>query len=791
MNTFFQKNKNFIILILSCLMVVCFLISFTFMPKTASAVDSQDRSDLQEYMNKEMDELEYNISHISVDTENSATFNFEINLKRGSFREYFDIFNETKDSLKRAHFGQCSNYAYNEWSLALVNIDLLKGMVPSGYNIQVKNSFWLNEGLPANSDYLLSINDETIRPDYIFYNADFLNLEVDEYFENISFGVTIKPSDRNTTFVPILVFHTFFDAYGWFNGCYCHFNGNNIYPARDNKSIGFGLCGMERSGIINLATMSYHMLNNGHATNPVLRENIENNSFITDRITVTENTLALLEKYPLDLKLVAGATSSEENTITWQCSFIATSFTQLKNICANISVNWFVIKNDSTYQELGKFENVQDYLNYNEKYSLKHIRGLKSFNAITDSDNNFKYISSCTFNVNANNLDTQYIAIPYIEIADGTDSGGYLSKVYVTCDLYDTARSVNELISEESKTYEYIFSYLVDLENKPFAKYTEERVTVNNRINWNTATNNEIDAFLSINTNDDGDFICLMSKLTYWYVYQDLNNTNTYFVRACYSTIPLQMEDDNGNIDVLKLGLTSFSDIDGKNEYLTSLISLKDKKGNSYFKNEYEIEPNNLYGYFYAYSYESEYDCPNWQLSDKSYRGSIVYFTELTNVNYKVGVNDFSTIGSFAGVLVGSIAGELTGNVVGGVVGGVIGGVVGTVGGNILGRLLGYEEVGSNTYYYCEYGFLDCTDDLPGNYYKKNNEEPIPTIYILLLLLIICFELVIFLKYLLPFINTMPLAIKIVLIVGTVVLLVLLDISFLNLLRFGAFEVII
>ena len=446
----------------------------------------------------------------------------------------------------------------------------------------------------------------------------------------------------------------------------------------------------------------------------VLEENLESGGTV-DNLEESEIITNLETSAPLNFAPLAGATYDEiSGGITWSCKFNVANFNTWKQTINHLSLWWIVVE----------FDNYVDTGNVKEDFPLNYSAAEKVYpewNYYIEGD---EYVSTVTFVPPDSCYSENYIAIPFIKavgvkasVSAGMSIGfnGVASGTYVLCDDIDNVRSVMSLLGDTGE-YSYSFTWLEAIEGKPFALLQSKTLVLPQRLDFNTIEMADFANMLNLQLNDNGDIECLLSKVTYWFVQQ--NDINNYTVNAMYTTVPLTFTNDKRETRVQILGLIPFANIDGESEYAKLLTSLRNKDGVPYFNSLYEVEINELYGYFYTYSYESEISNPNWNVNQDAYNGYIAYFTELTGVQKNIGYMEIGSYGSVFGGVTGLIIGTIAGGPVGAVVGAIVGGVAGYGLSAAIGSLFGASQDTTYTYYNVEYGFLDCTTMTHGGLYK-------------------------------------------------------------------------
>ena len=552
----------------------------------------------------------------------------------------------------------------------------------------------------------LDINGVDYHPEYVFDFSSFENIETRQHLVSINVG----KENNNTNYVPILVLYA-----GYYtSGPLCSW----MHAYHATKLV------YNSNAVRSVATVSSRALDDedyidyyDESELNVLRQNVGGGQ-PAQKLEETTTISQLKGSYPLNFEMLAGATFDNSNkSITWECRFNAVSFDTWKQSMDKMTLWWFVMEFDR-YANTG--DTVDDF-NWNLSNAVR-----------TWPEHRYEltgayYTSTVTYVPDEGKQDTYYIAIPFIKVVGYKNAAGsgmvpfedVASGTYVTCEAKDNARSVSYYIAPTGPFY-YTFTYLEELENKPFAEKKTKTVMLEESIDFNTFT--EMSQFADLLELDmhNGNITCLMSKVNWWAINQ--LSASTYNISAMYTLIPLTFTNDKKEIKSQELGLIPFTNIDAKNLYAQQITSLKDKEGKPYFETLYDVEPGNLYGYFYTYSYESEYEDPNWQLNKDSYNGSIVYFTELADVQYKIGYMEVAAIGGITGAVTGAIIGTIAGGVGGFFVGAAVGGISGAVLSGGAASLFGCEQDSKSIYYNIEYGFLDCTTMHPGNEYETEKD---------------------------------------------------------------------
>lgn len=470
----------------------------------------------------------------------------------------------------------------------------------------------------------------------------------------------------------------------------------------------------------------------------VLLENTEGNAPVFE-LEETDTVKNLIASNPLGLQMVAGATYNENaNGLSWRCQFNAVNFDVWKQTIKELTLWWIIVDFDSyasTGETWGDFQWNMD----NAKRVIPEVDYIL---------NGEYYESTITYVPEESDADINYIAIPFIKAVGYKSAAdtwafpfeGITAGTYITCEARDNFRSVAYFI-EPKGPFVYTFTYLEALEGKPFALKKTKTITLDERIDFNTFTKMKQFADLIGLETKEGNITCLMSRVNWWTIEQ--TSANNYNIGAMYSLIPLTFRNDKNEVESQELGLIPFTNIDTKNLYAQQLTSLKDKEGKPYFETLHDVETSDLYGYFYTYSYESEYEDPNWQLNPNSYNGSIVYFTELEKVEYKTGYMEAASIGAIPGAIAGAIVGTLVGGIGGLIVGVATGGLCGAAMAGGLAALFGAEQDSTSVYYNIEYGFLDCSTMTPGNGYDTEKDPELQEWEKIILAVVAIFEVVI------------------------------------------------
>lgn len=508
----------------------------------------------------------------------------------------------------------------------------------------------------------------------------------------------------------------------------------------------------------------------------VMMQNVQGGQAL-EELEESDTLTQLQTAYPLNFAIRAGATFVPEyQALKWTCTFNTESFANWKNTVSKISLWWIVLKADDYISNGTLAENFK--FNYESA-----IRVYPEHQYRTDGTTG-NYISDITYIPGEGNEETSYIAIPFIKIVGisapvasefSLSYKDVASGCYVLCENVDNARSVAEFTAEDPDTvYTYTFEYLEAMEDRPFAVRKTKTITRDERLDYNEMTMEDYAAIIGAKTNSNGEIECLLSKINYWGWSQHADGV-TYGIHAMYTLIPLTFRNDRGDTQVQFLGLIPFTNIDGTNEYAKTLTSLTDKNGKSYFNSLYEVEASDLYGYFYTYSYASEYANPNWQLSPDSYNGYLSYFTECTHSEYRRGYMEIGTYGSLGGAIVGAIIGTIvapgTGTLVGAAIGAGAGGILTAT----VASLFGCQQDSTTTYYYVEYGFLDCTTMTPNGFYKTLEDPKMTELEMIIFALAIFLELFVIEWAWLKF-KRVPWWLQLVLFVAVVGLLVFADV---------------
>ena len=489
-----------------------------------------------------------------------------------------------------------------------------------------------------------------------------------------------------------------------------------------------------------------------------------------EELTTNDSIDNLIQTNPLNLHATAGAELDGNGNIRWSCTVNAANFNVWKSEMMSVEIRWLVRE----YKEGMSQDSFSENL-------LKAIQVYTDNNPTIDGEN---YVS--TFSFAPVGRETIYIAIPYVRavgLKPSSSDGVYIEYqgdengpggTYVVCEQNDNARSVNMLLEDDGE-YTYNFVYLEELEDTPFAIKKTKTITSTERINMDKITSKELADIIEQEDkiNSKGQIECLMSYINNWYI--DQATADNYNIYAMYSFIPLTIVNESNGTDAILLSLIPFANIDGTNEYSKLITSLKDKEGKPYFERIDDVAVGDLYGYFYTYSYESESKDPNWQVDNEQYNGSIVYFTELERTEYKVGYVEIGTYGTIAGAVGGAIIGAIVGGPKGAVIGAFVGGAAVGVLSATTASLFGCEQDSETIYHHVEYGFLDCTNMLPSNYYDTEEEPELEIWENIALIAVAIFEL-----YLILSINAkfkMPLIARLIVIAALIGLCVWGDIA--------------
>lgn len=515
-------------------------------------------------------------------------------------------------------------------------------------------------------------------------------------------------------------------------------------------------------------------LENGNYPNDDVKRVLEANVNSPTLITMEPDGVvdSLLKTAPLNFRMMAGAELENAGYIKWSCLLNASSYSSWKNQCKNITLSWIVV-DFNKYKE-GDFEH-----NYHASE--------RKFPECELLVNGNDYISTIKYNPPAGKEDVYYIAIPYIEcvssiampelssntlyIKNNAETNG----TYIIAPPNDNARSMNSLVSAEGE-YNYYFNYLENIEGTPFAELKTVNIKRSSRLDFNIMTMDDYAEIIGVET-VDGKLRCLMSTASHMIINQTA--TDLYNVYAMYSLIPLTFVNDSGETSAQNLGIVPFSNIDTENTYAKNITSLKDKNGVPYFKTLDEIEPSKLYGYFYTYSYESEHENPNWDINKDEYDGYISYFTELKQVEYKVGYLELGTIGLGTGAAIGATIGVLAGGPAGLLIGTCVGGVCGALLTGGVPALFGMQKESETIYHNVEYGFLDCTNSLPQGGYDTNKDplEKETPAYVSIIIIVLAIIELFFISFAFVKFGPLPIVFKIILLIILIALCVWADIT--------------
>ncbi len=489
-----------------------------------------------------------------------------------------------------------------------------------------------------------------------------------------------------------------------------------------------------------------------------------------EELTPNDSINNLIQTNPLNLHAVAGAELDGSGNIKWTCTVNTANFNVWKREIMDVEIRWLVREYKEGMSGDSLETNIRNAL-------LIHV----DKNPIANGEN---YVSSFTFK--PADRKTIYIAIPYIRAVGikPTSAGGLYVEyqgdetgpggTYVICEQNDNARSIDMILGDDGE-YTYNFIYLEEIEGTPFAEKKTKTITVTERINMDETSSKKLAGYIGQEdkVNSKGQIECLMSYINNWYI--DQATADNYNIYAMYSFIPLTIVNESNGTEAILLSLIPFANIDGTNEYSKLITSLKDKEGKSYFERIDDVAVGDLYGYFYTYSYESESKDPNWQVDNEQYNGSIVYFTELERTEYKVGYVEIGTYGTIAGAVGGAIIGAIVGGPKGAVIGAFVGGAAVGVLSATTASLFGCEQDSETIYHHVEYGFLDCTNMLPSNYYDTEEEPELEIWETIALIAVAIFEL-----YLILSINAkfkMPLIARLIVIAALIGLCVWGDIA--------------
>lgn len=572
----------------------------------------------------------------------------------------------------------------------------------------------LSAGLP-NVDVIILFgvpmlyhNDEMLTPAYK------IDIDLEERPENEIYRAKQYVGKNNVykSYVPVLVTWTSYHTEGWL--------GSTPYDYRHER-LDFNVNTTRSVQLVSQRTLDDYdagELELDEWALSVLQANV-GATYTPPELEETEEITNLESAYPLDFEMISGASlNDDQDRIVWKCSFNLANFNEWATKASNVSLTWMLLK----FSDYIATDNPKSDFEINCA-AAQEIKTEQTFSAENDL-----YVSTFSYQPTADNEMTAYIAIPFIKViglkanttADGVSFSGVTSGTYVLCEMKDNGISLYTLKGGTGK-FTYTFAWLEELENKPFAIEKTQTVTLDERLDYDSMQMRDFAELLDIEIDDNGNIGCLMSKILQWTI--DQPTIDTFSVYATYSLIPLTFTNDKGQVKVQNLGLVPFTKIETNNEYATLLTSLRDREGVPFFESEYSVEKSKLYGYFYTYSYESEYKDPNWTLNEDKYNGYISYFTSLERQEYKVGYMELAGYGSLAGITAGAVIGTIIAPGVGSLVGAVVGGVACGSATALVGSLFGCEQDSTTVYYNIEYGFLDCTTMTPGGYYDTE-EEP-------------------------------------------------------------------